>query len=96
LLAEALLQIRLEDILSGSLLTNIGSPQGFGASPVFFVLLLNKALFTLKMRCTTSHEGEIGLPENVEYADDTDFISQSLAHLQKKLLIAKEVSKNTS
>ena len=94
MLAETSLQVRLEDILSSSSLTNIGSPQGCGASPVFFVVLLNKALLTLRMRCTLRPEGEIGLPESAEYADDTDFISQSLAYLQKKLPIAKDVLKS--
>ena len=86
LLAETSIQVKFKDVISSLFKSNIGSPQGCSASPIFFIVLLNKALVDLKSKVPFSRPIEdTGFPEDAEYADDTDFISTNMEYLSNLL-----------
>ena len=57
--------------------TSIGTPQGDSLSPVLFTVYLEAALRDLRSRLPVRRLADSNLPLDVEYADDTDFISTS-------------------
>ena len=57
--------------------TSIGTPQGDSLSPVLFTVYLEAALRDLRSHLPTRPQTDANLPLDVEYADDTDFISTS-------------------
>ena len=61
--------------------TTIGTPQGDSFSPVLFTVYLEAALRDLRSRLLTRPPEDAALPLDVEYADDTDFISTSRSFL---------------
>ena len=83
LLAETKLQVRIKDILSEAFLTTIGTPQGDALSPVLFAVYLERALRDLRSNVRDRPIEDLGLPLEALYADDCDFFSIVLSHLQK-------------
>ena len=78
LLADTSLQPRLSTGNCMAFATNIGTPQGDSLSPVLFIVYLEAALRDLnRSRLPTRPPEDATLPLDVEYADDTDFISTS-------------------
>ncbi|XP_065180063.1 uncharacterized protein LOC135810501 [Sycon ciliatum] len=57
--------------------TTIGTPQGDCLSPVLFVIYLESALRDLRATLPPRPPADELLPEEVIYADDTDFLSSS-------------------
>ena len=55
--------------------TSIGTPVGDSLSPVLFIVYLDAALRDLRSRLLMRPLTDANLPLDVEYADDTDFIS---------------------
>ena len=80
-LADTSLQPRLStgDCLAFTM--TIGTPQGDSLSPVLFTVYLEAALRDLRSRLPTRPPEDAALPLDVEYADDTDFISTSRSFL---------------
>ena len=77
LLADTSLQPRLSTGDCMAFATTIGTPQGDSLSPVLFTVYLEAALRDLRSRLPTRPPEDAALPLDVEYADDTDFISTS-------------------
>ena len=75
LLADTSLEPRLSTGDCHAFATSIGTPQG--DSPVLFTVYLEAALRDLRSRLPTRPLADANLPLDVEYADDTDFISTS-------------------
>ena len=82
LLNNTTLQARIKNILSEPFETNIGVPQGDALSPVLFTIYLELALRELRKALPKPLEDE-HLPSEIEYADDTDFISSEIEYLNK-------------
>ena len=61
--------------------TTIGTPQGDSLSPVLFTVYLEAALRDLRSRLPARPPEDAALPLDVEYADNTDFISTSRSFL---------------
>ena len=81
LLADTSLQPRLSTCDCLAFATTIGTPQGDSLSPVLFTVYLEAALRDLRSRLPTRPPEDAALPLDVEYADDTDFISTSRSFL---------------
>ena len=81
LLAETSLEPRLQRGTCDPFNTTIGTPQGDSLSPVLFVVYLEAALRDLRRKVQTRNNRDIGLPLDVAYADDVDFVSYSRAFL---------------
>ena len=77
LLADTSLEPRLSTGECHAFTTSIGTPQGESLSPVLFTVYLEAALRDLRSRLPTRPQTDANLPLDVEYADDTDFISTS-------------------
>ena len=77
LLADTSLQPRLSTGDCIAFATTIGTPQGDSLSPVLFTVYLEAALRDLRSRLPTRPPEDAALLLDVEYADDTDFISTS-------------------
>ena len=76
LLENTNLQARIGQTLSKPFNTDIGAPQGDCLSPVLFVIYLELALRQIRAKCPRPEEDR-AVPNEVLYADDTDFISTS-------------------
>ena len=74
LLADTSLYPRLSTGDCLAFATTIGTPQGDSLSPVLFTVYL-EALRDLRSRLPTRPPEDAALPLDVEYADDTDFIT---------------------
>lgn len=71
---------------------NIGSPQGCSASPLFFIVLLNKAICDLKLKYPRERPlADLGLPGDAEYADDSDLLSTEKEYLEEMLPYVEKV-----
>ena len=77
LLADTSLEPRLSTGDCHAFATSIGTPQGESLSPVLFTVYVEAALRNLRSRLPTRPLADANLPLDVEYADDTDFISTS-------------------
>ena len=77
LLADTSLQPRLSTGDCMAFATNIGTPQGDSLSPVLFTVYLEAAFRDLRSRLPMRPPEDAALPLDVEYADNTDFISTS-------------------
>ena len=77
LLADTSLELRLSTGKCHAFATSISTPQGDSLSPVLFTVYLEAALRDLRSRLPTRPQTDANLPLDVEYADDTDFISTS-------------------
>ena len=78
LLADTSLQPHLSTGDCMAFATTIGTPQGDSLSPVLFTVYLEAALRDLRSRLPTRPPEDAALPLDVEYTDDTDFISRPL------------------
>lgn len=78
LLENTDLQARIGRALSDPVETNIGAPQGDALSPVLFIIYLELAMREVRAACPRPSE-DAQIPQEVLYADDTDFISTSRA-----------------
>ena len=85
LLADTNLKVKLGQALSDPFTTTIGTPQGDGLSPILFAIYLENALREVRTQASNWPRSidDAGLPLEAIYADDCDFISTSLSHLQK-------------
>lgn len=81
LLNKTTLVVRIKSSLSKAFETNIGTPQGDALSPVLFTLYLELALRKLREVCPQPM-ADASLPAEIEYADDTDFISSVPTHIE--------------
>ena len=81
LLVDTSLQPRISTGDCLAFATTIGTPQGDSLSPVLFTVYLEAALRDLRPRLPMRPPEDAALPLDVEYADDTDFISTSRSFL---------------
>ena len=82
LLANTQLTVRVSNHLSNYFPTTIGTPQGDSLSPVLFTVYLEAALREVRLQAPQKVVGDIHLPFELVYADDTDFMSTSRQWLQ--------------
>ena len=76
LLANTTLEEKIRSALSNPFATNIGAPQGDSLSPELFTIYLEFALREIRAaQLRPSLDSTI--PNEIEYTDDTDFISRS-------------------
>ncbi|XP_065189571.1 uncharacterized protein LOC135820187 [Sycon ciliatum] len=77
LLANTSFCVRIGTATSESADTTIGTPQGDSLSPVLFVVYLEAALRDVRSTATARARpsSDLGLPFEIAYADDADFIS---------------------
>ena len=76
LLTNTKLTVRIDNEQSKPFTTNIGSPQGDSLSPILFTVYLECAMRELRQRLQRPTI-DVGLPPEICYADDHDFISRS-------------------
>ena len=88
LLAEATLEVKVENAQATTFESNIGSPQGDSISGPLFTLYFNRALQQIKdemqkepIDCRDINprwveKMESSIPEEIVYADDCDFLPQ--------------------
>ena len=78
LLADTKLKVRIKSTHSAEFKTSIGSPQGDGLSPMLFTCYLAAALSSVRESSTRPNTpiSPLGLPLEMEYADDMDFIDE--------------------
>ena len=78
LLADTRLKVRVKTAHSAEFETTIGSPQGDGLSPVLFTCYLAAALSSVRESFTRPNPqiSPLGMPLEMEYADDVDFIDE--------------------
>ncbi|KAL6486765.1 hypothetical protein MHYP_G00061570 [Metynnis hypsauchen] len=87
LLACTRMRVHINKELSAEFETTIGSPQGDSLSPVLFTCYLAAALTTIREQSPRPNPpvSDIGMPLEMEYADDVDFLDEektSLSQLQ--------------
>jgi hypothetical protein len=90
LLATTTLQVGFNNERSEPFTTNIGSPQGDSLSPVLFAIYFECALRVLRGQYSRPTV-DAGLPPEICYADDLDFISRSKDHIENIEKIAPSV-----
>ncbi len=90
LLADTVLQVRVKSETSAEFITNIGSPQGDSLSPVLFTCYLSAALKTIREHSNRPNPliSALGMPLEMEYADDVDFIDEEKIPLKQLQEIA--------
>jgi hypothetical protein len=76
LLDQTSLQAKVGRALSTPFETNIGAPQGDSLSPVLFIVYLELAMREIRAACPRPAE-DTAVPNEIIYADDTDFVSTS-------------------
>ena len=76
LLDKTTLQAKLGTALSKPFDTNIGAPQGDSLSPVMFTVYLELAMREIRAACPRPAQ-DLAVPNEIIYADDTDFVSTS-------------------
>ena len=82
LLQQTKLEIRIGSDIGEAFETTIGSPQGDGASPVFFTCYYEGALVEARQQAP---QDEAVLPPEMQYADDLDLLDFCLDKLESKL-----------
>ena len=92
LLAGTKLRVRVKNELSDSFETTIGSPQGDSLSPVLFTCYLAAALSSVRESSNRPNPpvSILGLPLEMEYADDVDFVDEEKKPLDQLQLVAAE------
>ena len=98
LLAGTELKVRVKSTYSAEFETTIGSPQGDSLSPVLFTCYLAAALSSVR-RCSTRPNPPIsalGMPLEMEYADDVDFIDEEKDILDRLLPVAAQNLKDSN
>ena len=78
LLADTKLKVLVKSTHSVEFKTSIGSPQGDGLSPMLFTCYLAAALPSVRESSTRPNPpiSPLGLPLEMEHADDMDFIDE--------------------
>ena len=76
--------MRVKTAHSSEFETTIGSPQGDGLSPVLFTCYLAAALSSVRESSTRPNPpiSPLGMPLEMEYADDVDFIDEEKQPLE--------------
>ena len=79
LLSNTKLSVRIKDVMGKPFESNVGVPQGDSFSPVAFTAAFEMVLQQIRPRfpATPTADVQLGLPMEMQYADDTDFISTS-------------------
>ena len=92
LLADTKLTVRVKSVHSAVFETSIGSPQGDGLSPVLFTCYLAAALSSVRENSTRPNPpvSTHGMPLEMEYADDVDFLDEEKEPLDGLLPVAAE------
>ena len=83
LLANTQLKVKIDEILSDSFATTIGTPQGDGLSPILFAVYLESALRQVRKEAGPRRNEDAGLPLEAIYADNVDFMSKCPSYLQQ-------------
>ena len=100
LLSNTSLDIKISGVETEKFISNIGSPQGDGISGVLFNIYLEDCLRRMRyelnekdplMEHSYCKTKKTSLPEEEIYADDTDFISDSLERKNEVLKAAEKV-----
>ena len=96
LLANSYLSVRVRTSRSAWYQTSIGSPQGDSLSPVLFTCYLAAALQAVRestpwLNPPTSN---LGMPHELEYADDVDFANEDVTKLNAILPAACNILKD--
>ena len=106
LLAEATLEVKVENAQATTFESNIGSPQGDSISGPLFTLYFNRALQQIKdemqkepIDCRDINprwveKMESSIPEEIVYADDCNFITETEKTKNKIYEKAKEIIKS--
>ena len=96
LLAGTKLKVRIKPTHSAEFKTSTGSPQGDGLSPMLFTCYLTAALSSVHESSTRPNPpiSPLGLPLEMEYADDVDFIDEKKQPLDDLLPTAAEQHKD--
>jgi hypothetical protein len=76
LLTNTTIKVKIANKYSTPFKTNIGAPQGDALSPVLFTVYLELALQEIRAACERSVIDKT-IPNEICYADDTDFITKS-------------------
>ena len=96
LLSNTKLQVKIKKTLSLEIESTLGAFQGDSLSGKIFTLVLARAL--REVRVTVNRPiipiSTHGIPEEWEYADDVDFVEETMEDLQGMYPIVKEVLKN--
>ena len=98
LLAGTKLKVRVKSAYSAEFETTIGSPQGDSLSPVLFTCYLAAAISSVR-RCSTRPNppiSSLGMPLEMEYADDVDFIDEEKDTLDRLLPTAGQILKDSN
>ena len=79
LLSNTKLSVCIKDVMGKPFESNVGVPQGDSFSPVAFTAAFEMVLQQIHLRfpATPTADVQLGLPMEMQYADDTDFISTS-------------------
>ncbi|XP_035689837.1 uncharacterized protein LOC118425125 [Branchiostoma floridae] len=98
LLAGTKLNVRVGSTYSADVETTIGSPQGDSLSPVLFTCYLASALASIRSHSTRPNPpvSRLGIPLEMEYADDVDFIDEEKATLERLLPVAANNLKDSN
>jgi hypothetical protein len=76
LLTNTTIKVKIANKYSTPFKTNIGAPQGDALSPVLFTIYLELALQEIRANCKRIAIDKT-IPNEICYADDTDFITKS-------------------
>ncbi len=84
LLADTKLRVRIKTVHSAEFETSLGSPQG-DLSPVLFTCYLAAALSSIREHSSRPNLPalSLGMPLEMEYADDVDFIDEGKKHSEQ-------------
>ena len=89
LLADTSLSVAVGPCISELVDTNIGVPQGDGASPTLFTVYLEDSLRLLRPNLPPPTPGPAVLPPMTLFADDVDYCDWSEQHLERCLDITE-------
>ena len=84
LLSNTNLRVRVKDVLGSPFKSTVGVPQGDSFSPVAFTTTFETVLQQTRMKFppTPRTDIQLGIPMEMQYADDTDFVSTSHTFLE--------------
>ena len=89
LLSNTSLSVRVKDLMGRPFKSTEGVPQGDSFSPVAFTTTFEMVLRQTRSEFPTTPSADIqlGIPMEMQYADDTDFISSSHSFLEDVLKV---------
>ena len=89
LLSNSSLSIRVKDLTGRPIKSTLGVPQGDSFSPVAFTTTFEMVLQQTRSEFPTTPSADIqlGIPMEMQYANDTDFISTSHSFLEDLLKV---------